>query len=195
MPPIAKQVLKTGTKLGSLTVLAWLSRRAGGAGGRFYYSCRCDCGTLLEVRSDSLYPIQKQKSCKNCYWIVKKIPDQDAALTFINHQYRTSARHRELKFELSKQELKELIYSNCHYCGATPEVKGNTCDLNQAKDRRAYRGVVKYNGVDRVDSDLGYIKSNVVPCCYICNVMKWELTVEQFKNHILDIVKYNKWVL
>lgn len=43
------------------------------------------------------------------------------------------------------------------------------------------------NGLDRVDNSIGYIESNVVPCCYICNKMKGELPVEDFLRHLNNI--------
>ncbi len=37
-----------------------------------------------------------------------------------------------------------------------------------------------YNGIDRTDNDLGYITTNVVPCCATCNYAKKGKTVEEF---------------
>jgi hypothetical protein len=29
----------------------------------------------------------------------------------------------------------------------------------------------KLTGIDRVDNSIGYVTSNIVPCCQICNMM------------------------
>ena len=38
----------------------------------------------------------------------------------------------------------------------------------------------KFNGIDRVDSSLGYTKENTVSCCYVCNKMKNDSTLDLF---------------
>lgn len=38
------------------------------------------------------------------------------------------------------------------------------------------------NGIDRVDNSLGYILSNVVSCCKICNYMKKDLSEQEFQD-------------
>ena len=65
--------------------------------------------------------------------------------------------------------------ANCHYCGKPPNKSHRKCDT------------FLYNGLDRVDNSIGYIASNVVPCCYICNKMKGELPVEVFLEHLNNI--------
>ena len=44
--------------------------------------------------------------------------------------------------------------------------------------------VAKFNGIDRIDSNIGYTVNNCVPCCTICNHMKNDLTTDEFYNHI-----------
>lgn len=39
-------------------------------------------------------------------------------------------------------------------------------------------------GLDRADNNLGYSLNNVVPCCELCNHMKWKLTQSNFLTHI-----------
>lgn len=38
-----------------------------------------------------------------------------------------------------------------------------------------------YQGIDRVDSDKGYVTGNVLPCCRICNCAKGTLTKTEFE--------------
>jgi hypothetical protein len=36
------------------------------------------------------------------------------------------------------------------------------------------------SGLDRIDSKIGYVAGNVVPCCQLCNAMKGAQTEEEF---------------
>lgn len=90
--------------------------------------------------------------------------------TYLNH-YRTSARNRGQPCELTLADIGRFINQDCSYCGASP----NPC-----------------NGIDRVDSTKGYILSNCVPCCIICNRAKNSLTLQEFHQWVLSI--YNKLI-
>ena len=69
-------------------------------------------------------------------------------------QYQKSAESRSLDFGIDFADFEMLIKSPCKYCGHSPESENSL------------------NGVDRVDSKLGYIIDNVVSCCSTCNWAK-----------------------
>jgi hypothetical protein len=48
----------------------------------------------------------------------------------------------------------------------------------------------RYNGIDRVDSSMGYVAGNVVPCCSTCNRMKLDHSYDDFIAHIKKIVAH-----
>ena len=50
----------------------------------------------------------------------------------------------------------------------------------------------KRNGVDRIDSSLGYTIDNCVACCDKCNYAKHDLSTEDFKEWIIKI--YNNLI-
>lgn len=80
----------------------------------------------------------------------------------LNGMYSTYKRNAKIKdrtFNLTKKEFKNLISQSCYYCG----IKGNP-----------------YNGIDRIDSNNGYVLENLVPCCFVCNRMKMDLTIQKF---------------
>lgn len=62
------------------------------------------------------------------------------------------ATKRTYLFVLSLTEVHDIIVRPCAYCG------------------RFSNSV--FNGIDRVDNTKGYISSNVVACCTMCNIMK-----------------------
>lgn len=66
-----------------------------------------------------------------------------------------TANRRGLTWDISLEQFEALTKQQCHYCNnKLPETK---------------------TGLDRKDSDLGYIVSNVVPCCRYCNQVKSNL--------------------
>lgn len=79
--------------------------------------------------------------------------------------YRNDAKHRKIKWELTKEEFSSFWNNVCDYCGE--QVNGI--------------------GIDRVDSKLGYCKTNVVPCCSLCNTIKLNLTYEEFIGQIIKV--------
>lgn len=82
-------------------------------------------------------------------------------------KYNENARLRGYEFTLQIEFFSNLINGNCHYCG-----------LKTA------------NGIDRIDNTKGYIESNVISCCKICNTMKMALSYEDFKKHIKNIYNH-----
>ncbi len=45
-------------------------------------------------------------------------------------------------------------------------------------------------GIDRIDSTIGYVDDNVMPCCHKCNMMKYTHSIEDFKMHIEKIHRH-----
>jgi hypothetical protein len=97
--------------------------------------------------------------------------------------YRIGAKRRNIEFSISKETFKDLCGKSCHYCGSL-EVRKTCCS-----------GLVycaKFNGIDRVDNNLGYIDSNCVSCCPTCNYAKRELSYNKFKKWIERLVEFKK---
>ncbi len=86
-------------------------------------------------------------------------------------RYQVVSKKKNRIFTLSLEEFTVLTAQRCFYCSEFSTEKENT-------------------GLDRVNNDIGYILTNVVPCCFDCNIMKAGLTIEEFKRKIQLI--YNK---
>lgn len=96
-------------------------------------------------------------------------------MTMLESQYRSTAKQRGIEFDLSWIDIYKICTRNCEYCGKPP-VDGNILRRN---------GVVKpYMGIDRIDSEEGYVLGNVVPCCKECNTMKGSRTIDEFRDSI-----------
>lgn len=90
--------------------------------------------------------------------------------------YKKSAKSRNLEFTLRIEEFTQLAKSNCYYCDSRP---------------RQYADSVR-NGVDRLDSKLGYVNGNVITCCSVCNKMKGTLSHDTFLDKIKKIYEENE---
>lgn len=96
--------------------------------------------------------------------------------------YKSGAKSRGIEFSLTKEEFLSLVVQPCNYCGALPK--------NETKN--ATSGSFFYNGLDRVDSSMGYSTDNVVPCCIICNKAKSTLSLQEFLEWVSTINGYQQ---
>src|SRR2546423_1176357 len=101
---------------------------------------------------------------KRAVWLKKwrqANPDFYAKPSYRYALLKGKCRHRNIDLYLTLGEYAALIEGkHCTYCG---------CPIGRTG-----------SGLDRVNNSKGYTPENSVPCCYRCNVMKAELTLEQF---------------
>ncbi len=175
---------RTGKRFGRLTVLA----RHGSRGSAALWLCRCDCGREKEVVSNCLRDgYTRSCGCSRSTgpgsrpsYRCSKQPGS-AARKAVLKGYRLSAKYRGLEWSLSDSEFSDLTQRECEYCGAKPS----------ATRVVSRNGSFTYNGIDRVDNSLGYVMSNVVPCCYTCNHAKHNMTRAAFIAWIERLV--SRW--
>jgi len=89
------------------------------------------------------------------------------------HNYIKSANKRNIGFELSKESFLEITAKECYYCGEKSDEKEN-------------------NGIDRLDASVGYVESNSVSCCKMCNYLKGALDIVTFLCRVEHILSYQK---
>lgn len=92
--------------------------------------------------------------------------------------YKKMAKRKNHEFHLTKEEFGSLIFQNCFYCGSEP------LNIHHTEGSATKYIDIKYNGIDRVDSNKGYTMDNVVPCCKWCNMAKNDRTVDEFYKWI-----------
>jgi len=78
--------------------------------------------------------------------------------------------------DISFEEFYKLSQMNCYYCGIKPS---NLCKNKNSE--------IYYNGLDRVDNNIGHFINNCVTCCKYCNIMKNNYHLDDFKNWITKI--------
>jgi hypothetical protein len=153
--------------------------------GKAQWSCVCDCGTEKVVKAQSLINgDSKSCGCFNKDSLRQRIqlPDGHAALNAFFNQYQNNARNKGRSFDLSKDEFKKLVNSDCAYCGSKPSLFYKKTGAN---------GPALVNGIDRVDNTKGYTVENSIPCCHSCNMMKRDKTTNDFLEHIARIAKHS----
>ena len=84
--------------------------------------------------------------------------------------YKSRAKTKGFRFDLTLKDFKGYWKKDCSYCGD----KINTI------------------GLDRVNNNKGYQKNNVVPCCSTCNMMKRCLGVTDWLDHMGKIIEHMK---
>lgn len=76
--------------------------------------------------------------------------------------YQRSANRRGIKFDICVEDFSKFYQVPCYYCG----IIFNTV------------------GIDRVNNNEGYVLSNLVSCCKICNRAKGNLSIYDWGNWI-----------
>ena len=111
-----------------------------------------------------------------------RLPNDEGAFKGLYTRYRLSAAERGVAFELSIEQFRNLTKDDCHFCGAPPSQL-------TPKSKKGNAPLYLYNGIDRLESPLGYHISNVVTCCGLCNRMKGDSTVDSFLERIAAIYR------
>ncbi len=96
--------------------------------------------------------------------------------------YKAAARHRNLPWELTDEQFRLLTSSPCFYTGSKPST------VSKADSGEIYL----YNGIDRLDSKLGYTWENCVPCCGEVNLLKRGLPYDRFVGLCTAVSDYLK---
>lgn len=167
---------RTGQRYGRLTVI----ERQGSSGeGRAKWLCKCDCGKTKTVIGKSL-----QAGVQSCGCLKRDanaLPKGEAAFNQLLIRMKIDAKRRGYKWKLTKNNVKHFTKQPCYYCGREPM---------QVYCTKANNGTYIYNGIDRLDNNIGYLLENVVSCCMQCNYAKRLMSVSEFRDWIQRIYKY-----
>jgi len=78
-------------------------------------------------------------------------------------RYLYKSKYHNIEFAITEEEFQTLTSGACAYCARQ-------------------NSTTHKNGIDRVDSAVGYVVENCVPCCGECNVMKKTMSIAEFKD-------------
>lgn len=132
--------------------------------------CLCKCGKQFIRRTESII---KWKMVRGCGCMPRPSKTQKTIEELLYKRYRTSAKIRSLKFDVSLKKFTNLIKRNCYYCGSPPATI-----FKRRLDQMAY------NGLDRKDNKKGYLTNNITTCCKECNLIKGSINYIEFINWI-----------
>ncbi len=150
---------------------------------------KCDCGKDFKTYAFRV----KAGLVKSCGCLrsenalkqgrLRRVPGL-GALTQYFHVYRIRAIKREIPFAISREDFAKITSKPCVYCGQPPRQV-----VRFYSHKTDCRSTCFANGIDRLDSSIGYIAGNVVPCCTKCNQAKNTMTVAEFRAWIEKVYR------
>lgn len=194
-------------------VLERFSKRGRNGRLKYYFKARCECGRIFDTRADDKATVscgcirnRKSGDRRRGNPALNRVSDSDVLrMKWAKRVFQGGYSDGDLSFN----DFLELSQRSCFYCDSTPSNRtspGVKRDGTPRKRRTVIRGEFTYeipawgsylgqdaqfvyNGLDRLDSSLPHLRSNVVPCCQRCNWMKGKFSVSDFLNHIERIMK------
>lgn len=169
-------------------------------GNYWRVSVECDCGKIKVTNRHSVVS-GRTLSC-GCFSIENtkryftgrpskcRKEKSYAGITAAIGQIKNSAKIRGIDYLLTREEATYIMIQNCTYCNQTPN-QNSLCRKsykNHTNDGFNHSQFI-HNGIDRVNSDIGYKLENCVPCCGKCNVMKKDYSIINWIEHLEKILK------
>ena len=122
-------------------------------------SCKV-CGNTFNTVTRNVNSLYCSDRCRN-----KSYRDKHKdAPHGIMARYKSSAKERGFEFSLTVQDFKDSMSADC----------------GDKLIKAAF---------DRVDSSIGYVPDNIVPCCWECNAMKRARTSDDFLSRCKRITE------
>lgn len=155
---------------------------------RAKYECKCTCGNFTTKDSHYFYK-SKYLSC----WCInpKREDDRENSIFKRLYHFKIQCPRKSIKDKptLTIEDFKTIIKKPCFYCWVEYSM--------EIKDRIRKNIIsditIKYNWIDRIDSNIWYEINNCVPCCSNCNMAKRLMTQTAFFDWIKRVYKFNKF--
>lgn len=153
------------------------------------FLCKCDCGrekvvARYHLRSGAIDNCGCNKREQAAIQRRKRTPIEAA---FNEHytRYQRNARNRNIEFSLTEEEFILCSSGDCLYCGGLPVEFPSRFMAGQP-----FSGYAA-NGIDRIDSSVGYVVGNIVPCCGWCNMAKGTKSQSYFIQMCKAVAAHN----
>ncbi|UMO76275.1 hypothetical protein SEA_TOMAS_87 [Streptomyces phage Tomas] len=155
--------------------------------GSSKYIVEClGCGSITNKTTGDMsrYSSGKLKSgCVACGREKLRTDGRRSVLNQLFNNYKGGAAKRLLAFELNIEEFEILVSKPCSYCGFEGSERKGSKDWHKAK----------FNGIDRVNNEIGYTIENSVSCCSTCNFAKRFMTTEEFFCWAKRLASHSPW--
>lgn len=184
-----------GQVFGLLTCIA--VRECKGKNGNWKFRMSCACGNQSLVTKQDLFH-SGYVSCGCTRKDAMRGPPGDVSFTGLFDSCKQGAVSRDLLFAITKEQHRAIVIQPCTYCGKQPQpynfyvkvdgsLRRTTKPARQSSVDLAW---IKANGVDRIDSSIGYVISNCAPCCRTCNLAKAEMTAAEYIEHCKTVLAH-----
>jgi len=135
------------------------------------------------MRPSYLMKVKKQYDEK-----LKNNDYQNGLKKYLYNNCKRGGNLRNHTFELLFNDFVNIISQDCYYCGDKPQRSSNKLLVSRGHINEP---PLYYNGVDRQNSEIGYVISNCVSCCGKCNYMKHILSEDDFYFQIEKIYNHS----
>jgi 5-methylcytosine-specific restriction endonuclease McrA len=165
----------TGNKYNRLTAIEFVETR----GNNAFWKFKCDCGNEKIINKAAVL-IGGTKSC-GCPNISKQ---EYTVCRRAYEAHKIAAKKRNIESYIKLEDYISILKTPCVYCG-------------EISIRKHYKTKIpiELNSLDRKDNEKYYKLENVQSTCFICQIMKRDMTDEEFREHIKKIQKHNPTIL
>jgi DNA polymerase III subunit gamma/tau len=170
-PPHKLSAALTGDVFGKLVVLAegeLICYPSGKIKRQVWVQCECGKPKKLVSATSLTQSTNPIRSC-GCESRLKYLYAGESAFQRVWNQYKSNCRLKQRNFDLTRERFKQYLQQECYYCGVPP-----------AQVSKVGTNYFLYNGIDRLDSKLGYFLDNCISCCRICNQAKSTMSPSEF---------------
>jgi hypothetical protein len=175
----------TGNEYHGLTAIKYCGLETQKDGTRrSVWKFRCKCGNHI-YRIANVVKRLEVKSCgcsSHGFMAFNRNDYGESSYNQLYRRYKVNALNKCRVFDVSNEEFRKITKEDCYYCGSKP--------MKIMKATKVCYGEYIYNGIDRIDSNKGYIKDNIVPCCGICNYAKSNTTQEDFLKWVKKVYSH-----
>jgi len=149
----------------------------------------CNCTQEFSMARGNHFDSPEQFQCRNCKRRGKMAPN--VGERYIFRRVKSDAHTADREFELEFDWFVEAIHMPCFYCGRR--------DINSSVIPSKRKGETliphfRYNGIDRIHNEVGYVKDNCVPSCIVCNRAKNSMPYDEFIEWIETMVKFRSGI-
>ena len=148
--------------------------------GNYKWKVVCDCGEKFTLDGSTITTGRVTKCPKCSRKSQKKQPYQEVSTNQLLSSYKRNALIRNLAWGLEREDFAAFLSRKCFWCDGDPD---NVFRLVRTFETKEF----VYNGIDRLNNEVGYTLENCVSACKICNWMKSYLTKDDFLRHIAKI--------
>jgi hypothetical protein len=133
----------------------------------FVHSFVDACMTIDEHANQKIMPFKEYKAVVESTDVTVFLSNTNTGSFQTFEQKIEKCKEKGLECDMTKKNFEEISLLGCHYCGR----KGPS-------------------GIDRIDSSIGHMKHNILPCCTSCNCMKNKMSYGAFLEHSSKVSKH-----